>query len=425
MNQIATKTRCPGCREIVPATLFERDRDVFLAAECSAHSAWEKLFFKDADLFEKLRRFHPTSPSVPNDGFNRNWAGFAPMVTTCTIDVTTRCNLNCPNCFSDAGSGSKPAGEPSVQEILGLLPPRPARGFVPNISLVGGESILRNDIEQIIAGITALGYTPRLNSNGKGLVDRGLITRLAAAGLKWVILQFDGFSSEVSKRFRGEDLVEHKLKVIALLAEFGINVHFAVMLETGVNDRELGEILRYAVRTPNVRRVSFYPRSNVGRNPAGRSDAGMHMSDVIRGLAESSNGTIIREDLLEFKTIWSRLFALTGNPVFRNRACLAPFIIQRDGENLIPLNRIIRPGADLKRWKRLAGLIVELPRLWRFDRGDYSTDILPVNIEKFYDTAAFDQEASSNCHQAYLTKDGYIPFCLYNSFFRDRSPAGC
>jgi len=347
------------------------------------------------------------------------------MVTTCTIDVTTRCNLRCPDCFSDAGGDVDPADEPSFEEIIDLLPPRPKRGFVPNISLVGGESILRKDIGRIIAGIVARGFTPRLNSNGKGLLDRRLLGRLRDAGLRWVILQFDGFSPETSRRLRGEDLVEHKRKVIEGLAEYGINVHFAVMVVAGVNDRELGDILKYAACTSNVRRVSYYPRTNVGRNPIGGKAEATHIVDVVQGLEEGTGGGITRGDLLAFKEIWKYMFALTGNPVFRNRSCLLPFMVQREGSDVVPLNRVLRPGASMARWRQLLRLAANLPRLWTFDQGTYTTDILPVSIEKFYDTASFDLAASANCHQVYLTRHGYIPFCLYNSYFRDRPFTVC
>jgi hypothetical protein len=92
---------------------------------------------------------------------------------------------------------------------------------------------------------------------------------------------------------------------------------------------------------------------------------------------------------------------------------------------VVPVNRLFRPGFSAKRWRGLATLAREIPRLWRFDEGRYNTDVLPVNIEKFYDTCAFDLTASANCHQVYLTPHGFIPFCLYNSFFRGGEAPGC
>lgn len=424
MKQIETHTRCPQCGEKICAELFERDDQMFLRAACPQHGPWERLLAKDAALYRDLRRFHPNKPGVPLNGFQSEWPPFAPMVTTCTIDVTKRCNLRCPDCFSDAGHPFDPNDEPSLEEIMRMLPPLPKRGFKPNISLVGGESILRDDIDQIVAGIIRRGYTPRLNSNGKGLLDRALVGRLRQTGLRWVILQFDGISPETSIRFRGEDLVEHKQRVIQLLAEYDINVHFAVMVMAGVNDRELTDILRIALKTPNVRRVSFYPRTQVGRNLKPAEEL-TDLSDVVRGLELSSGGSITRKDMLHFKKLFQFLHRLTGNPVFRNRACIVPFIVQLDGETIMPINRLLPPGFSLAQWRGLLGLVGQARKLWRFDQGDYDGGILPVTIEKFYDTAAFDLDASANCHQAYLTRHGYIPFCLYNSFFRDQPKSKC
>ncbi len=376
---------------------------------------------KDASLFWQLRRHHADQPGVPVDGFHRDWPPYAPLVTTCAIDVTKRCNLHCPDCFSDAGS---PLDEPTFDEIMGMLPPQTGHGFRPNISLVGGESLLRDDIDQIIAGIAGRGFTPRLNSNGKGLLDRAQIARLRQAGLQWVILQFDGFSPATSLRFRGADLIEHKLQVIQLLAEYDINVHFAVMVMAGVNDHELTDILRFALKTPNVRRVSFYPRTQVGRNPL-ENAASTDLSDVVRALEQSSGGSITRRDFLHFKRLFASLFRLTRNPVFRNRACIVPFIVRLDGETVQPINRLLPPRFSTAQWRGFFELVGQGPRLWRFDRGEYNSGILPVNIEKFYDNAAFDLDASANCHHVYLTRNGYIPFCLYNSFFRYQPPSPC
>ena len=414
-----TRTKCPECNGISDAVLVESDGRVLFRGTCPEHGPWESIFASDAALYRKLTEWHPTDVSVPTDGFSRDWSAFAPIATTCTIDVTTRCNLRCPDCFSDAGAAGD---EPTVDEILGFLPPK-SPGFNPNISLVGGESILRKDIDQIIAGIIAKGFVPRLNSNGKGLLDRELLTRLQKAGLRWIILQFDGFSPETSVRFRGEDLIEHKIEVIRLLAEYGINVHFAVMVMAGVNDREVGDILRFAAKTPNVRRVSFYPRSDVGRNP--QAGPVTDLSDMIRALEQASGGNITENDILAHKQLFDIAFRLTKNPVFRNRNCLLPFIVYSDGNELIPANRVLLPGLSAKHWKGLLKLAATLPALWAFDKGGYSSSFLPVSIENFYATRAFDVTASANCHQVYLTRHGYIPFCLYNSFFRDRSGSGC
>ena len=418
MDTALTQTRCPDCGRILDARLMERDGRLYLQYECSEHGARESLFSKDASLHRQLRRYHARDGGLPLTGFSRDWNQFQEFATTCTIDVTTRCNMYCPDCLSAAGNRERVVDEPSVEELLGYLPPVPGKGFRPNISLVGGESILRKDIDQIIAGMIRKGFTPRLNSNGKGLLDRALLARLKEAGLLWIILQFDGFSPETSIRFRGEDLVAHKEKVIALLGEFGFRVHFATMVEAGVNDHEVADILRYAVETPQVRRVSFYPKTSVGRSDEAKERHPTDAADVVRALEEGTKGGITRKDLLEFKRIWDRMFRLTRNPVFRNRSCLIPFMIRRGRNDIVPLNRLLKPGLDPYRWMQLGSLVKELPRLWNFDRGTYADDILPVNIENLYATCAFDLKAAANCHQVYLTRHGFIHFCLYNSYYR-------
>jgi len=334
------------------------------------------------------------------------------------MDPTLRCNLRCPDCFSDADAGIP--DDPAVEEMLAWIPSIRGKRFRPNIALVGGESSLREDLPDLIRGLLKRGITPRLNTNGINMLDARQRRRLKEAGLKWVILQFDGFEPDVSRRLRGADLVRDKLRAIEELTADGFHIHLAVMLARGVNDRETGKILEFALQQEGVKRLSFYPRSAVGRNVDPSDNLVMHLVDVIQALETGTGGRIRREDLLETKRVWQVLFRLTRLPVFRQRICILPFVVIKAGDGYLPLNRMLRPSALLRDPGAMLRLLGSLGKVLAFDRAAYSSDILLVNIEKFYHTAAFDLDESRNCHHIYVTRQGYIPFCLYNSFHRGR-----
>ncbi len=82
-----------------------------------------------------------------------------------------------------------------------------------------------------------------------------------------VYLQFDGLTPDVYKFTRGRDLVETKMKAIENCRRAEMrSVVLVVTLIKGVNDRQLGDIIRFAadnfdvIRCINVQPVSFAGR---------------------------------------------------------------------------------------------------------------------------------------------------------------------
>jgi len=399
----------------VDALLYEKDGDVWMSGRCPEHGASDLLYWKDAGLYRASRRLS-NNGGLPPAPSSFTWETYSGITTTLAMDPTLRCNLRCPDCFSDAEAGVP--DDPTVEEMLARIPSQRGKRFRPNMALVGGESSLREDLPDLIRGLLEKGITPRLNTNGINMLDPRKRRRLREAGLKWVILQFDGFQPEASQRLRGADLIRDKLQAIEALTSDGFFVHLAVMLARGVNDREVGKILEFALHQKGVKRLSFYPRSAVGRNVDPSDGLVMHLADVFEVLETGTGGKIRREDLLETKRLWQILFRLTRLPVFRQRLCILPFVVLKTGDGYLPLNRLFKPSGILRNPGVPLRLLRSLGKILAFDRGAYSSDILLVNIEKFYHSAAFDLDESRNCHHIYVTPKGYIPFCLYNSFYR-------
>lgn len=389
-----------------------------MTTQCPVHGDSDHLFWKNADLYRQMKK-SVNGGNLPSYPSSFQWNSFAHMATTLAVDPTLRCNLHCPDCFSQAGSAQGP--DPSVQEILSRVPRLGPARFRPNIALVGGESTLRQDLPELIRGLIARGITPRLNSNGLSLLDPEERRLLKQAGLRWVILQFDGFSPEASVRLRGRNLVDEKLKVIEALGNDGFSIHLAVMLAKGINDSEAGRIVEFALAHPHIKRLSFYPRSRVGRNEDAGDSSIMHLAEVFAAMERGTEGRITRGDVIEMKWMWHRLFRTTRHPVFRQRICIAPLVLLRTDDGYTVLNRLFKAPTLLEKPHILSRLVRSLPDLLRFDRGAYPDSILLVNIEKFYHTEAFDLDEAMNCHHIYLTSQGCVPFCLYNSFFRSNA----
>ncbi len=421
MIQSAMRSDCPKCDAVVNAHLEYEPAGAFLVKRCATHGESRTLFAKNADFHRRARELSNDGlwPEGPLDVFGD---AATQMLTTFAIDVTTRCNMTCPTCVSNADTAKGSVDRP-LEEILSWVPDfsHDRRRFRPNISLVGGESTLREDLPDIIRGVIAKGLVPRLNSNGLTLRNPELLDRLWDAGLRWVILQFDGFTGIGSREFRGKDHTRVKLDVVDKLAERGFFVHLAVMVQQGVNETEAADVLRYAMERPNVRRVSFYPRSRIGRFAApdgGFTDVG----DLVRELERGTAGELNADDLIDAKRIGHWMYRLTRHPMFFQRACIYPFMLLGHRGRMIPVSRLFRPSWAFRHPGALWTMIRALPALFRPDSGRYPANLLYVNIEKFYDRDAFDFEQSRNCHHVYLTDKGAFPFCVYNQFHREAAP---
>jgi uncharacterized radical SAM superfamily Fe-S cluster-containing enzyme len=171
-----------------------------------------------------------------------------------------------------------------------------ASGRVCNIQLSGGEPTLRDDLPDIVALGRSKGFGfIQINTNGLRLgVDPAYATRLKEAGVASVFLQFDGVDEDVYRRLRGRDRLKSKLAAIEACREREIGVVLVPTVVPGVNDRELGSIVKFAFENLDVvRGVHFQPVSYFGRYPQAPSNTDrITIPEVIRKLEVQTGGLI-------------------------------------------------------------------------------------------------------------------------------------
>ena len=107
-----------------------------------------------------------------------------------------------------------------------------------------------------------------------------------------MFLQFDGTEDAIYEALRGKPLLAQKIAAIERCAAQGIGVILVPTLKPGVNDHNVGEIIRFALEyAPAVRGVHFQPISYFGRYPAPPDDADrITIPDVIRLIVAQSDG---------------------------------------------------------------------------------------------------------------------------------------
>ena len=266
-----TRSVCPVCRRNLPACLTrEPDGTILLEKNCPEHGAFSVPVWREKLDFDQW--LLGTEPLAEGCGLCCPEAcGICSEheIGTCCalLEVTQHCNLHCRFCFADGG---KSAQDPSLEEMKTAIREIAAKCGRPLLQFSGGEPTLRDDLPELVRYAKEAGcsYT-QVNTNGIRLAeDPDFAERLREAGLDIVFLQFDGTREDIYETLRGAPLLETKRKAIEVCSQLRIGVTLVPTVVKGVNDDNLGELVRLAVSlAPGVRGIHFQPVSYFGRYP--------------------------------------------------------------------------------------------------------------------------------------------------------------
>ncbi|MGE4292850.1 MAG: radical SAM (seleno)protein TrsS, partial [Desulfovibrio sp.] len=292
---------CPVCLRPVPAQLERVGQDHFLVKTCPEHGTFRSVVWRGSPELEQWSRekipSRPKAPATPVRNGCPLDCGLCPEhgQHTCTavLEITWRCDLGCPVCFASAG-GKAPARpdltRADVEQLLRGV--QQASGFC-NLQFSGGEPSLHPDLPEFLTLAKRIGFPfLQLNTNGlRAAREPDFAQRLATAGLDSVFLQFDSTRDEPSLRLRGRALLREKLLAVERFVAAGVGVVLVPTVVPGVNDADLGDLLRLAARlSPGVRGIHFQPVSYFGRFPMAPDDAQrITLPEIMRGLEEQTS----------------------------------------------------------------------------------------------------------------------------------------
>lgn len=290
-----TQSLCPVCLRRVEAA-YERSagdfRGVALRKVCPEHGSfsvpiWHERSdgsdFESAPLFESWSRpKSPSHPVQPGTNVERGCpfdCGLCRLHAqhTCTglVEVTMRCDMCCPVCYAGAGDAKDATATPDLTDpplsvVAAQLDSLRAASGPCNVQISGGEPTVRKDLPAIVALARERGFgLVQLNTNGLRLGgEAAYAAQLRDAGLDSVYLQWDGVSEVVFQTLRGRPCLDLKRRAVEHCAAAGLGVVFVATLARGVNDGEIGDLLRLALALgPAVRGLHFQPAASFGRYP--------------------------------------------------------------------------------------------------------------------------------------------------------------
>lgn len=133
-------------------------------------------------------------------------------------ELTYRCPLHCVFCYNPVDFATQP-DELSTEDWLRVLRQGRELGAV-QCGLSGGEPLLRDDLELIVAEARRLGYYTNLLTSGVGLTEQRAAA-LKAAGLDHVQLSFQDSTREMNDFLSHTKTFELKNRVARIIKDQG------------------------------------------------------------------------------------------------------------------------------------------------------------------------------------------------------------
>jgi 7,8-dihydro-6-hydroxymethylpterin dimethyltransferase len=474
-----TKSLCPECLSVIDAEVYEDHEKVMIKKECTEHGKFENTYWSNSDIYEIASEYDYKgegleNPQTSSDAECPQNCGICPEHESQTvlglIDVTNRCNLRCPVCFANAAV-SKFLYEPSYEEIREML--RNLRSnkpvSAPAIQYAGGEPTVRKDIVDLVKLAKEEGFShTQIATNGIKLAKRPeLAKELKEAGLNTIYLQFDGVTEKPYIEIRKRNLLPLKLQAIENCREVGLGIVLVPTLIKGINNDQIGAIIKFAVDNIDViRGVNFQPVSFAGRTPSEEvEEQRVTIPDFEKMVEEQTDSQIKVDDFYPASSVMpisEFVEAIEGGTPQVTFTChphcgAATYIFIDDGK-IIPITRFIdvdrffdllssssddiNKGGIISKTKVVARALVELPQtITRSEAPDY-VDVKDILIDvfkersysalgkfhhkslliscmHFMDPWNFDQDRVRRCVIHYAVPDGrIIPFCSMNAIYR-------
>ena len=133
-------------------------------------------------------------------------------------ELTYRCPLHCPFCYNPVDAANH-GSELDTEAWLRVISEARALGAV-QIGFSGGEPLVRDDLEILVAHARRLGFYTNLITSGVGL-NEARIAALKEAGLDHIQLSFQDSTRELNDFLSSTRTFELKRKVAGLIKAYG------------------------------------------------------------------------------------------------------------------------------------------------------------------------------------------------------------
>jgi len=237
---------CEKCRKSVPATHVIRDGQVYIVKECPDCGTSEALISTNAAVWQRKREvWHFDPEAVGECGLNCLTCGYQHNPRMVFLDVTNRCNMNCPICIANIpGMGFE--FNPPLDYFERVLDGLAAMEVKPFVNLFGGEPTVRGDLFQIIRMARDRKLPVGVATNGLRLADEEYCKKICDSKVR-VLLGFDGRDPEIYNRLRKDPAAyEKKLQALENLKKFSKRRHTIMCcVARHINDKHMQDLIEF------------------------------------------------------------------------------------------------------------------------------------------------------------------------------------
>lgn len=438
-----TTSLCETCLTPVPAKIEIRDDEVWYEKRCRRHGVQSTLLSTDSAYWKRCKEYikpgdkplafqSRTEFGCPND------CGLCPdheqHSCLALIEINDHCNLTCPVCFA-ASSPARTTHLPlaTVERMLDALVA--SEGEPDLVQISGGEPTLHPDFFAILEAVRARPIRHvMINTNGIRIAREPEFAARLAEGKRGLemYLQFDSLDRDALMNLRGADLRRVREEALGNLEKHGVSTTLVVTVKKGVNDHEIGAIVRHALEWRCVRGVTFQPVQDAGRNEGFAKRDRMVLSEIRRRVIEDS-GVFGPDDMIPLpcnpETIsigyglrnGRQVLPLTAMVPREELLSLMPNTINFEKQAVVQQKFIelfsLSSGA-CNASERVAEFLCCLPKV-QVPTGLSYENVFRVAIVQFMDRFNFCVGGVKRSCIHFVTPNGQIiPFDTYNLFYR-------
>ena len=443
-----TTSLCETCYALVPAKIIFEGDHVFYLKRCHEHGVMKTLVSDDARYWKLCKEYlKPGDRPLRVSGRTEHGCpydcGLCPdheqHSCLAIVEINDECNLTCPVCF--AGSSTKRAERRTIAEVEAMLDALVAAEGEPDlVQISGGEPTIHPDFFAILDAAKARPIRHLMvNTNGVRLArDSDFADRLASYMPRFeVYLQFDSLQRDALLDIRGADLTSIRQQALEALDARGVSTTLVMTVKKGVNDGEIADVIRHALKWSCVRGVTIQPIQDAGRNAS--FDPRKHrivLSEVRKRAAEA--GVFSLDDLIPLpcnpEQISIAYGLRNGEKIMPLTALIPRELLVAEAPNTVAfenfpglhkkvLDLFSLPGAAGDATERIASLLCCLPGIKTPEGLGYGSTFRVV-ISQFLDRWNFDLGGVKRSCVHFVEPDGKIyPFDTYNTFYRKGAPA--
>ena len=201
------------------------------------------------------------------------------------ISVTDRCNFRCPYCMPAAIFGERYQFLPKPQlltfEEIARLTRIIVRLGAVKIRLTGGEPLLRQDIEDLVAMLAAVDGVEDLAMTSNAYLLPQKIHALKSAGLKRLTISLDTLDDQIFRDMNGGRAgVDKVLAGIEAAEAAGYTpLKINAVVQRGVNDHTLVDLARFFKERGHILRFIEY--MDVGNKNGWKMDQVVPSAEIV------------------------------------------------------------------------------------------------------------------------------------------------